>query len=148
MYTERTSFLKTDYDEKIFDWADVTTRLGDDDIVIRIVQCFLVDTPGRLEQLSRAVHDKDSKNIETHSHSLKGAAATIGASALAEAAFALESMVTRNDFTEAEAALGQIKEKFEELTALLSRPDWVEVVKRQEEQENSYDNEEPRQESD
>ncbi|WP_425479901.1 ATP-binding protein [Xanthomonas maliensis] len=72
--------------------ADVVEELyevaGND--TIRILQLFLEDTPGIIEQLESAAGNRDSMQLRDLAHSLKSSSANVGAQALSNAARRIE----------------------------------------------------------
>jgi HPt (histidine-containing phosphotransfer) domain-containing protein len=80
-------------------------RLGGDvDLLADVVQLFLDDCPKRLAAISAAVEQRDAEAIRTSAHALKGAAGTIAAAAVFEAAQTLERIGAEKRLDAAEAA--------------------------------------------
>jgi two-component system sensor histidine kinase/response regulator len=63
---------------------------GDTDFFAEMLREFLEYAPGQLENLDQAVIKTDSKTVEREAHSLKGAAANLGAKPIAELSLDLE----------------------------------------------------------
>ncbi len=81
-----------------FDKAALLDRvMGDEDLAREITQAFLADTPGLIEKLAAAVISRDGLSTAQHAHSIKGAAANVGAEALRQMAFKLEQAGRSND---------------------------------------------------
>ena len=81
------------------------TRLGGDvDLLADVTQIFLDDCPKRLAAIKNAVDLKDAELIRTTAHALKGAAGTLSATAVFEAAQTLERLGTEGRLEPAEAA--------------------------------------------
>jgi HPt (histidine-containing phosphotransfer) domain-containing protein len=75
----------------VFDRADALARVdGDDALLATLLALALDDMPLRLEQLEAALQAHDGRAATLQAHNLKGAAATVGALALAAAAGAVE----------------------------------------------------------
>ncbi len=60
-------------------------REGDvEEVVDEMIEAFVADAPGRMKQLAEVVAQRDANAIERAAHTLKSAAATIGAHGLAD----------------------------------------------------------------
>ncbi len=76
-----------------FDRSELIERLGgDEDLLGDVVRLFLEDCPVRLAAIKRAVDARDASLIRTSAHALKGAAGTLSARAVFNAAEALERL--------------------------------------------------------
>jgi len=75
----------------VFDRADALARVDDDEaLLVALLSLAFDDFPQQLERLELAVREHDNPATMQHAHSIKGAASTVGAHALAAAAGALE----------------------------------------------------------
>ena len=84
-------------------------RLGNDQqLVVEVIQLFLLDCPQRLASITAAVDARDGEQIRTAAHALKGAAGNLSATGLHEAAQALERIGAESRFDEAPAAGRQL----------------------------------------
>jgi signal transduction histidine kinase/DNA-binding response OmpR family regulator len=82
----------------------LTERLGGDErLLTDVVQLFLVDCPVRLAAIKAAVNDRDAERIRTTAHALKGAAGTLSAHGLFDAARTLERIGAEGRLDAAEA---------------------------------------------
>jgi HPt (histidine-containing phosphotransfer) domain-containing protein len=73
------------------DEADLLERLGDDtELVAEVLAVFLDDAPARLQAIDEAMAQGDPAELRAAAHALKGAAGSIAAVRLCEAAQALE----------------------------------------------------------
>ena len=89
----------------LFNRSELMTRLGGDvDLLADVIQIFLDDCPKRLAAIKNAVDLKDAELIRTTAHALKGAAGTLSATAVFDAAQALERLGTEGRVEPAEAA--------------------------------------------
>ena len=80
-----------DVSAPIFDEADLLERLGDDaELVAEVLTVFLDDAPVRIEAINAALAQCDAAELRAAAHALKGAAGSIAAVRLYEAAQALE----------------------------------------------------------
>ena len=55
---------------------------GEPDILTRIISIYLEDTPNQMDNLCRALQDKDVKEVRSIAHSLKSSSANVGAMSL------------------------------------------------------------------
>jgi PAS domain S-box-containing protein len=77
---------------------------GDEGLLADVVQLFLDDCPQRLAAIKAAVDARNAELIEAEAHGLKGAASNLSATALFEAAGALERIGAERRLDAAEAA--------------------------------------------
>jgi CheY-like chemotaxis protein/HPt (histidine-containing phosphotransfer) domain-containing protein len=88
-----------------FNKTELIDRLGGDaDLLGDVIRLFLDDCPKRLAAISAAVEGRDPESIRTTAHALKGAAGTIAAAAVFEAAQTLERIGAEKRLNAAEAA--------------------------------------------
>ncbi len=87
---------------------------GDEDLLRELLQYFADLAPGQLRDLSAAVAAGDVAAVDLQAHGLKGAAANVGAVALAAAARALEMLATAGGLAGADALLAGIDERLDE----------------------------------
>jgi CheY-like chemotaxis protein len=91
-------------DRTVIARQELLTRVGGDEALLReVVQLFLSDCPVRLAAIRKAVEAKNADLLRTEAHTLKGAAASVSATGLAEAAAVLEriGLEKRGDAMEA-----------------------------------------------
>jgi HPt (histidine-containing phosphotransfer) domain-containing protein len=102
----------------ILDEADLLERLGDDaELVAEVLAVFLEDAPVRLAAIHAALAQRDAAELRAAAHALKGAAASIAAIRLFEAAQALEH--TSHDGQLDGAAVGRVVSETDALVAAL-----------------------------
>jgi signal transduction histidine kinase/CheY-like chemotaxis protein len=88
-----------------FNHAELMDRLGGDrELFAEVIRLFLGDCPQRLAAIKSAVDARDGERIRTTSHALRGAAGTLSAVAVAEAAHVLERLGAEGRLDPAEAA--------------------------------------------
>ena len=88
-----------------FNRGELFDRLGGDaDLMAEVIGLFLEDCPLRLAAITEAVEARDADRIRAAAHALKGAAGTIAASAVFEAAQTLERIGAEKRLDAAEAA--------------------------------------------
>jgi HPt (histidine-containing phosphotransfer) domain-containing protein len=63
---------------------------GDSELLANLFQLFLTDVPKKLDRMEACARENDIYGVERTAHSLKGAAATVGATRLCELAAATE----------------------------------------------------------
>ncbi len=97
----------------IFVESALLERLTGDRALVRTVAlCFLEDIPKQIESLRGSLDAEDAKAAARHAHSLKGAAATVGAESLRNLAFALEQASLAEDLASVKASLGLLEREF------------------------------------
>ncbi len=88
---------------------------GDRTFMNEILNLFLADTASRLEATRQAVEQSDADRIRREAHTIKGASANIGAMALREAAFALETAARDGDSSTCGELLARVTFEFQRL---------------------------------
>lgn len=74
-----------------FDWQQLRQLAGDDaEFEAELLAIFLNDAKNSLRLLESAIAAKKTETIESVAHSLRGASANVGASAIANIAYELE----------------------------------------------------------
>lgn len=87
---------------------------GDTDLLIKILQIFVDDTPRKMNGLRNALDSADADAIRLEAHSLKGSSANIGAELFRELASRIEQAGKEHQIETA-------KELFEKLESELIR---------------------------
>jgi signal transduction histidine kinase/CheY-like chemotaxis protein/HPt (histidine-containing phosphotransfer) domain-containing protein len=114
------------------DCTTIMKNYQDEELIKKVVKVFLAEGPQILESLAEAVREKDSKNIKFYAHKLNGMARHMCARQLSEKILPLEC-AGREDNTESVAALfDEMKSEFEKVFSFLSKADWIEAAKQQE----------------
>jgi two-component system, sensor histidine kinase and response regulator len=112
-----------DPDPRRFDRAALLERLGGDEMILtEIVRVFLEDAPGQFQAMQAAAASGDIGVLRRLAHTMKGAAGTVGATRLQDAALALEQAVVAGDTAASGllAALGEhLSEAQREMTSWL-----------------------------
>ena len=89
---------KTLADEPIFDRDAALARLGGDEALLKeVCEIFLGDYAAQTNEIEKALSASDFTQVKRGFHSLKGAAANIGAERLSKLAAALEQQASEND---------------------------------------------------
>lgn len=92
---------------------------GDEEIAREVAEAFVESTREILELLESAVAADDVEKVTLHAHSIKGAAANIGANALAESAGTAENAGRDGDLEIVRQALPTIRSRCEGVFAVL-----------------------------
>jgi signal transduction histidine kinase/DNA-binding response OmpR family regulator len=94
----------------VFDMAGVLERLmGDQDLAWAVIDGFLVDNHGQIQELREFLRNGNVDGSRRQAHSIKGAAATVGAERLRETAFAMEQAAQAGDLRSVENAMGELE---------------------------------------
>ena len=83
----------------VFDRDGLLHRLGDDEFLSLFVDKYITTTGELLELLKRAVDEEDYGTVHLQSHSIKGAAASIGAEAMRAIAMRMEERASGGDLS-------------------------------------------------
>ena len=121
--------------EKVIDWADLTSRCNDEEIIKELTEVFFVENPGYIKTLVEAVNNGNIAQVKSCAHTLKGSAAAIGARTFSKTAHQLELAAGNQDTQMINTVLEHLHREFERLKAFLSRPDWIETAKQQNDQQ-------------
>lgn len=107
--------------EPIFDKADLLARLdGDEELFSEIVEVFLSEGPGQIEDVVTALQKGEASVIERSAHGLKGAAGNIGAVRLRRVAHRIEAAARRGDASAASALGDALEREYRALSAELT----------------------------
>jgi HPt (histidine-containing phosphotransfer) domain-containing protein len=100
----------------VFDEEEFLKRLmGDRQLGDVVVSGFLEDIPQQIRTLKQRLGEGDASLVGRQAHTIKGAAATIGAHALREVAFGLEEAGKAGDLNGAAGLVSRLEEQFERL---------------------------------
>ena len=107
-------------DAATFDKKQLLTNSGDDEeLAGQVAGIFLFDTPKQFVALQEALDANDAQTVERVAHSIKGASATVGGTALREAAFVGERLGREGKLNEIPPVLEQMRQKYRELEQAL-----------------------------
>jgi PAS domain S-box-containing protein len=123
---------KKDYDTPV-DCIAIIKNYQDGELIRKVVKVVLTESPKVMESLAEAVNTKDSKNIAFYAHKLNGTARQICARRLSEKIFPLESAGREVNTESVASLLDEVKIEFDKVLSFLSKVDWVEAAKKQEE---------------
>ena len=105
----------------VLDRAAALARLGfEEELFDELVQSLIERSRAMLDEIGEALQTGDASRVETLSHSIKGAAATLEANALASSAHRLEMLARAEDLAEAGAAWRALTAAVEDLAAATS----------------------------
>lgn len=104
-----------------FDDAEASSRFkGNEDFLQQLRAEFIkTSVPMQMEKIRTAVESGDPEMLVKGAHSLKGACATVAASAAREFSFALEKAGREGDMNAAKAFLKRLEDELEELKKIL-----------------------------
>jgi HPt (histidine-containing phosphotransfer) domain-containing protein len=112
-----------------FNRGELLDRLGGDvDLLTDVIRLFLDDCPKRLAAIKEAVELKDADLIRISAHALKGAAGTLSAAAVFDAAQTLERLGTEGRLEPASAAWRTLAKEASTLMDILRRMDAAETA--------------------
>ena len=101
---------------KVFDRAGLLDRaMGDEDLARQVVEAFIEDLPRQIAALEDALAQGDAPLVWRWAHTIKGAAANVGALALSKTAAEIEAAGKAKDLDQAAALFPKINDAFETL---------------------------------
>lgn len=93
-----------------FDWQQLRQLAGEDaEFEAELLAMFLQDAANSLRRLEQAIATGDIQSVEEIAHSLRGASANVGASAIARAAYQLEQAARNGRLSDAPSLLQQLE---------------------------------------
>jgi len=109
--------------ETVLDTKETLDRLGGDrDLLETIHRVFLEDAPLQISKLREALEANDAAVAERRAHTIKGASANIGATAMRERASKMELAARDGDLDQVGSLLDGLQEEFERVrTAIQGR---------------------------
>ena len=107
---------------------------GDTDMLKEIVEIFLDTSTSDIRELQEAISSRDSLKVGQKAHSIKGAAANIGAEAVRKIALEIEQSIKAEDSGKIDNLFNNLKRNLRKLEEILNDFDWADVL-----QENNYD---------
>ena len=100
--------------EPIWDKAGMLARLMDDEpLVMTIIEGFLEDIPQQIQTLQAFVDGGDAKGVERQGHTIKGAAANVGAERLRAVALSIEDAARTGALHGVNAQVGIMQNEFD-----------------------------------
>jgi PAS domain S-box-containing protein len=105
----------------IFDRSLLLKRVhGDEEIVTEVMEVFLRDIPQQIVILQEAIANGDGMLTERQAHSIKGAAANVGAMALREVAYQIERTAKEGQLNGAAKLATMINDEFNKVKQLIA----------------------------
>ncbi|MDQ7006016.1 MAG: Hpt domain-containing protein [Acidobacteriota bacterium] len=102
------------------DLEDGLARAGDDrEFYKELLEIFLDDVPGRMEQLRAAIAAGQAEEVAGVAHSIKGAAANLSALAIRDTALSIETQGREGDLSQASALVEKLQDEIHRLAAYL-----------------------------
>ena len=112
-------------DDAVFHESDLLERLMDDrELAHAVVAEFLKDIPVQIRKLKDFVSGGDAEGARRQAHTIKGAAANIGAPAMREAALELEQIAKAGSLAKGLDVLPRLETEFERLRQTLEQKGW------------------------
>ncbi len=110
----------------VFKENDLVDRLmGDRDMARAIISGFLDDMPNQMLTLKELLAAGDANHLRMQAHAIKGAAASIGAGVMREAAFVMEKACESGQMEKVSEIFTIIETAFSDLKASLAKSGWV-----------------------
>lgn len=94
-------------------------RLGSLDLYKRLLGLFPKENKGKVAEIRQAIQEKQMKTAQRLAHTLKGAAATIGAEALSQTAEGLEKQLRENQQDGLEKLLNKMEDQLQAAIAAI-----------------------------
>jgi CheY-like chemotaxis protein/HPt (histidine-containing phosphotransfer) domain-containing protein len=111
-----------------FDEEPLLQRLmGDRRLASAVVKGFLADFPHQLDKLHRLLSEKDFSAARLYAHSLKGAAATVGAECLRSIASAIERAGSEGDLNLCIQLVTRAAGEFERFKTIVEETGWLKL---------------------
>ncbi len=100
-------------DHAIWNEEELLERLlGDRDLVAELIRNFFENTPETMDALRTGLDTGDAEEVRLQAHTIKGAAANMGAAALSAIAADMEQAARRGSLQEVAERLGQLRAQF------------------------------------
>jgi PAS domain S-box-containing protein len=116
---------------ELIDFNQLLARLGDEALVREIAPTYVADNKTYFAQLAEAVRSGDAVAVSSNAHALKGACRNFGAVRLMDMADQMERAGREDNMETAAEIFDQFKTQYEKVMSFLSRPDWIDIAKRQ-----------------
>lgn len=89
------------------------------DFLVRLFSVFMQNEPERVEKIRKAVEDGNMEELQFLSHSLKGAAATMGAERVRSCSLDLENAAKEQDLERSVALLERLEHEMDRTYAFM-----------------------------
>jgi CheY-like chemotaxis protein len=115
----------SDVEGEIFEMDRLAKAIGKNVTVMqKILIAFLNDVPARLGELEDGLSRQDAEQIRRTAHTLKGAAANIGAERLRHAAYAVEMLAGNAELDSIPGKVEGLYHRYNELKETVKKIDW------------------------
>ena len=106
--------------ESPVDWAAALHSVDNDrELLIDVIDAYLTESPTLLENIRRAVADKDPKSLQRAAHTLKGPSHSLGCARVFECCWQLEQLGRNESTTGASQLLATLETEMEQLLEAL-----------------------------
>ncbi|MBD2057343.1 response regulator [Oculatella sp. FACHB-28] len=109
--------LSTTIDEPALE--ALCSEAGDPDLLVELVNCYLIEAPKLLEKIQKAIAQKDAIVLRHASHTLKSSSATLGAIRLPKLCAELEKLARQGTTENTEAQLVQLISEYRRVSIAL-----------------------------
>jgi CheY-like chemotaxis protein/HPt (histidine-containing phosphotransfer) domain-containing protein len=110
----------------IWNKTDMLDRLmGDMTLAKKIIEGFLDDIPVRIREMSILLRNDDAESVESHAHTIKGAAAYVGGEKMSHLAEKMEQWSNKGKLAMVDAHIEELKIYYEELKELVQKDDII-----------------------
>jgi len=99
--------------------------MGDRELAVAVLRGFLEDAPSQLKQLCARLDDSDAPGARLQAHTLKGAAATVGAEALQAIALEIEADASEARLERCPGFLVRAIGEFERFKKTVEQDAWI-----------------------
>lgn len=122
VHDTKASYLSVTQSSPVLDKKQAIKRLGnDEELYQRICKAFLTNTSTIVEKIKNAIESGDFVTAERHAHSLKSAAANIGAESMREFACDIEMKLRNNNRDNLSTSLHELENSYEAVVHELSQ---------------------------
>jgi two-component system, sensor histidine kinase and response regulator len=105
--------MQADESEKVFDLEGLRERLeGNDEYVAKLLVICLNSTIQHINSLKQSISEQDSSKIRLQAHTIKGAAANIGANVVMKIAESMEAAAKSEDLSEMKTLYELLEQSF------------------------------------
>lgn len=92
---------------------------NDQEQFLIIIECYLEDTPQRLELINHAISQGNAKTVQIEAHALKSSSAIVGATTLSAIFKTLEYLGRDQNLTDATSFLSQARREYQQVETAL-----------------------------
>ncbi len=103
-------------------YTELLERMGDATLCQKVLDVFVANMPQQLEQLEQHIRQSESQLAQREAHSIKGAAANVGAHQMRALAQEIERALELDKLPEARQLIKQLKEHFGVISDQLRTP--------------------------